>query len=141
MPMEDLSTISARLKHFAKAEYGSVTGLCEKMGRHGSALSRYINGDSVPGSKLQHQLRELGCDIEWLMTGNGIPTKDKEAVLAQSKEVAQQLERVTEDYEMTKDALKLALRDNHEKARIIEELRRMLASREVGTDKAVVSKF
>lgn len=32
-------------------------------------LYPYLNGKSLPGNKLQSKLRDLGCDIEWLMTG------------------------------------------------------------------------
>lgn len=32
-------------------------------------LSHYLSGRSKPGNKLQQKLRDLGCDINWLMTG------------------------------------------------------------------------
>lgn len=32
-------------------------------------LNRYLSGKAVPGNKIQTRLRKLGCDIEWLMTG------------------------------------------------------------------------
>lgn len=36
---------------------------------HG-ALRNYMVGDRTPGPVMQAKLRALGCDIEWLMTGN-----------------------------------------------------------------------
>ncbi len=33
------------------------------------ALQSYLGGGSKPGNKMQGKLRDLGCDIDWLMTG------------------------------------------------------------------------
>lgn len=43
--------------------------MSRKLGRSENYLGSYVYGDSIPGNKLQEALRKLGCDIEWLMTG------------------------------------------------------------------------
>lgn len=34
-----------------------------------AGLTKYLNGKQQPGNIIQKRLRDLGCDIEWLMTG------------------------------------------------------------------------
>lgn len=33
-------------------------------------LRKYLSGELVPGNVIHQRLRDLGCDIEWLMTGD-----------------------------------------------------------------------
>lgn len=39
------------------------------LGMRPQTLNNYLAGQAKPGNVLQARLRELGCDIEWLMTG------------------------------------------------------------------------
>jgi repressor LexA len=39
------------------------------LGLRPQELYRYLSGQIQPGNKLQSKLRDLGCDLEWLMTG------------------------------------------------------------------------
>ncbi len=64
------SDVATRLREFATEKYKNISGLCRALGKDTSYLNLYLSGKSLPGWKLQQRLRELGCDIEWLMTGN-----------------------------------------------------------------------
>lgn len=66
--------ISNRLRDFAHSKCGNergwqstFAGMLEIPQGH---ISPYLRGEKTPGPKLQERLRRLGCDIEWLMTGN-----------------------------------------------------------------------
>ncbi len=39
------------------------------MGIQSQSLTPYVNNLTTPGTVTQNKLRDLGCDIEWLMTG------------------------------------------------------------------------
>jgi len=69
-----MSTIGTRFEEFLKSKYGSNRGWltlsANALGMDSSGVKRYIQNVSTPGSVVQAKLRALGCDIEWLMTGN-----------------------------------------------------------------------
>ncbi|MBS1536417.1 MAG: LexA family transcriptional regulator [Bacteroidetes bacterium] len=65
-----MSTIGKRIKIFAKENYKSVSALTRAMGMSATALAPYIKGSIIPGIRLQEKLKDAGCDIDWLMTGN-----------------------------------------------------------------------
>lgn len=66
-------SIGERLDMFAKKKYGDEYGykslFAKDLGIAKNTLSRYINDSLTPGNSLHKKLREMGCDIEWLMTG------------------------------------------------------------------------
>jgi transcriptional regulator with XRE-family HTH domain len=64
-----MDTIGDRLRHFAKTKFGSTSELARQMGLQPQALTAYLSNRTTPGNVTQSKLRELGCDIEWLMTG------------------------------------------------------------------------
>lgn len=66
---KDNTTTGQRLKQFAVQQFGSVSALCKVLDMTPQGLSSYINGRSKPGAAIQEKLRNAGCDIEWLMTG------------------------------------------------------------------------
>ncbi|MGE5402542.1 MAG: helix-turn-helix domain-containing protein, partial [Ignavibacteriales bacterium] len=69
----DKIEVGKRLKLFA-INYGGVTKLAQALEISGPNLSgSYISGKSVPGGELIARLMELGCDIDWLLTGKGNP--------------------------------------------------------------------
>jgi transcriptional regulator with XRE-family HTH domain len=71
--MKKTPEITARLIEFGKSKFGGDFGWKAKfaraLGMTLQGLNPYLQGSSIPGNKLQTRLRELGCDIEWLMTG------------------------------------------------------------------------
>lgn len=65
--------ISQRLREFGEQKFGKrgMAKFAEALGMTPGALSSsYLSGRSVPGHKLQGKLRELGADVEFIMTGH-----------------------------------------------------------------------
>jgi transcriptional regulator with XRE-family HTH domain len=62
-------TIGARLRQFAKANFGTIRKLAELLEMSEENLSQYTRGKSKPGSDILSKLNALGCDLNWLITG------------------------------------------------------------------------
>lgn len=67
--------ISARLREWGLDRFRTVGGFADALGVAQPQLSNYLNGRRTPGNAMQARLRDLGCDIEWLMTGKTSQTK------------------------------------------------------------------
>ncbi len=65
--------IGQRLRQFARETFGSVSGLCRAIGRQETYFIRVLAGEYMPGGRMQALLRDVGCDIEWLITGKHAP--------------------------------------------------------------------
>jgi SOS-response transcriptional repressor LexA len=68
-----LDNTGTRLETFAKklvgSEHGWQTRFAGRLNVSTSYLRAYLSGRNLPGNVVQKKLRALGCDIEWLMTG------------------------------------------------------------------------
>lgn len=67
MPTPD--TPGERLRQFAEHHYGSLYKLAKELGITSSSLHQYVTGRRQLGNKMQNRLREIGADIEFIMTG------------------------------------------------------------------------
>lgn len=47
------------------------------LGMSPQQLNDLLNGRRIPGNSTQSRLRELGCNIEWLMTGKELSVKEE----------------------------------------------------------------
>ena len=63
------STIGARLRQFAKDEFKTIRKLAELLEMSEENLSQYTRDKSKPGANMLLKLNELGCDLNWLITG------------------------------------------------------------------------
>jgi len=61
--------IGLRLKEFALKKFSSLAEFSRKMGKHETYFTAYFKGDNVLGGESLSKLNELGCDINWLLTG------------------------------------------------------------------------
>lgn len=61
--------IGNRLRQFGEERFGNMKSFAGALGVSVQHLSPYINGKHIPGNKLQDRLRELRCDLTWLITG------------------------------------------------------------------------
>ncbi len=66
--------IGARLRNFGESKFPSMAAFSRALQIKPQQLYDYFNGKSKPGNKMQSRLRDLGCDIGWLITGE---TKDE----------------------------------------------------------------
>lgn len=67
--MDEKAEIVKRLEKWILANYRTKTEFCEKIGMSTQNLNLYISGKSGIGTKFINRLRDIGCNIEWLMTG------------------------------------------------------------------------
>jgi len=68
--MDEPEQIGKRLRNWAAEEFaGNMADFARAVSMKPQQVYAYFNGKSKPGNKLQARLRDLGCDIEWLMTG------------------------------------------------------------------------
>jgi hypothetical protein len=65
-----MKNISDRLRKFAEY-FGSIKDLAEALDMKPPAFQSYLSGRSVPGSNILVKLNSLGCNINWLLTGEG----------------------------------------------------------------------
>lgn len=66
--------VGKRLKEFAVKMFESGSGLARALDMHPSSLhSAYFQGRNFPGGEILIKLHFLGCDIAWLLTGEGLP--------------------------------------------------------------------
>lgn len=56
---------------FAIEKYGKISAFAAALDMSPSNAQAYIRGARTPGSKVLARLRNLGCDITWLLTGEG----------------------------------------------------------------------
>lgn len=66
--MAEKAVISKRLKEFGLKNFKSIAELARQMGMKPQALQSYVDGTSVPGGHILAKLKELGCDINWLLS-------------------------------------------------------------------------
>lgn len=53
------------------SDWGWKTRLAEKLGIRPQELHRILSGKYGLGAKMQARLREVGADVDWIMTGRG----------------------------------------------------------------------
>lgn len=79
-----MATIGTRLDTFLKLKFGSERGSLKRaaaaLDMDPSALQKYLKDQLTPGNLMHAKLRELGCDIEWLMTGTYKTQEENEQV-------------------------------------------------------------
>ena len=61
--------VAINLRKFANDNFKSLAELGRKLGMRPQNLQIYFDGRSYPGGQVLGKLSELGCDINWLMTG------------------------------------------------------------------------
>ena len=68
--MDKKLEIGGKLKEFAENNFKSLSELSRKLGmKNPQQLYDYLNGRSYMGGEILIKLSDLGCDINWLLTG------------------------------------------------------------------------
>lgn len=62
--------IGQRIRVFAKRKYGTLRNLASSLGISPQQLQQYTSGSREPGSKILLKFLRIGCDINWLLSGN-----------------------------------------------------------------------
>lgn len=68
----ETSTVRDRLRLFGKEKFTTMTNFAAALKMKPQALNVYLVGQSLPGNTMQAKLRKMGCDINWLITGERI---------------------------------------------------------------------
>ena len=61
--------VAINLRKFANDNFKSLAELGRRLGMRPQNLQIYFEGRSYPGGQVLGRLSELGCDIDWLITG------------------------------------------------------------------------
>jgi transcriptional regulator with XRE-family HTH domain len=67
--MDDARQIGHRLREFGLSHFPSLGAFAKALGISQPQLSNYLVGGRTPGNRMQERVRNLGCDLTWLMTG------------------------------------------------------------------------
>ena len=60
-----------RLRIFALSKYQSIKEFADLIGMDSGNVQKYLNEKRKPGSSFLKRLQKEGCDINWLLTGEG----------------------------------------------------------------------
>ena len=78
-------TIGDRLRAFAIGKYGKIKAFADALGMSASNAQAYMRGARTPGAKVLARLQNIGCNITWLLTGQGEMFIDEQAPESYSK--------------------------------------------------------
>ena len=82
--MSNNTEIGKRLRECAERKYGKrgMSAYAKEVGISPALFNDYLQGRRNPGNKMQERLRELGEDVEYIMTGEKKPIMESNIVLA-----------------------------------------------------------
>ena len=66
-----MSTIGERIRSFAVFKYGKINDFAEALGMGAPNAQAYMRGARKPGRAILTKLQEMGCNLTWLLTGEG----------------------------------------------------------------------
>lgn len=83
-----------KLRIFAE-KFGSISALANALGIAQPSLSRYLSGEVRPGLDLIMKLKDLGCDINWLLSEDDKPPPETpELMQARIKQLEEENQRL-----------------------------------------------
>ncbi len=75
--MKEKIFIAARLREFAYSKTDRLKEFARSLDMSPQTLNSYLSGKISPGSELLIKLSDLGCDIDWLLTGSKKNSNEK----------------------------------------------------------------
>ena len=66
-------TVGQKLKEFGETRFNSVSEFADALEIKREQLYPYFNNTTMPGGEFLRKLSEMGCDINWLLTGKANP--------------------------------------------------------------------
>mgnify|MGYP001568720251 CR=1 FL=1 len=76
-----------RIRKFGLEKFGSIKEFAEAMGMSPSNLQAYLQDRREPGTPILKRLIELGCDMDWLFTGENNNDKRLKIIEEQSQQI------------------------------------------------------
>lgn len=87
--------IGEKIRIFAENKGFSLVELAELLGMKPQSLQVYLSGKSNPGSEILMKLKNLGCDINWLLSDSPDPPPETNQLLqARLKELEEENQRL-----------------------------------------------
>lgn len=86
--------LPARLREFAEKHFDSMADFARALDMPPQQIYDYLSGKSKPGALILMKLSELGCDINWLLTGKG---RDSTEVQKKIEELEQENSRLRDE--------------------------------------------
>lgn len=87
--------IGEKIRIFAENKGFSLAELAELLGMKPQSLQVYVSGKSNPGSEILTKLKDLGCDINWLLSDSPDPPPEtKQLLQARLKELEEENARL-----------------------------------------------
>ncbi|HZV12783.1 MAG TPA: hypothetical protein VFA55_06165 [Candidatus Kapabacteria bacterium] len=92
-----MKTLGSRIKLFLQAKFGTVTAASKAYGKSVNYFHPYVYDKTTPGGDVLRQLSEWGCNVNWLLTGEGDMWKDAEEERRQfKKNMLETMDRVAQ---------------------------------------------
>lgn len=60
------------MREFGEKNFPNTTIFAEALGMTQPSLSQYLNNKRSPGAGILQRLRELGCDLNWLLSDDPV---------------------------------------------------------------------
>ncbi len=113
--MKSEETIGARLKRWRQALGLTQAQFCERLGMHIGVLKKYEQDVNVPGGEVLAAIAKTGCNINWLLTGEGeMLPETRVSAEENASQYARRWEKII--------ALVEGIEDEQERAAFIDEL-------------------
>ncbi len=81
----DKNSFSERLMEFCKVVSPTQVDFASKLGMKPQTLQKYIKGQRLPLPDILNKINKLGCNINWLLNGEGEMLKKTEKPSAKTK--------------------------------------------------------
>jgi len=91
--MTTQSEIGERLRQFGESRFETMAEFARALGISPQNLNAYLSGRRLPGNKMERKLKELGCDIVWLLHGESREELNKRfenIILRKAKELREE---------------------------------------------------
>ena len=74
-----METKGDRLRAFAKASSGALSSMADALGIEPQQMQPYVSNKRFPKHDILEKLAAMGCNVHWLLTGQGEMYADNEA--------------------------------------------------------------
>lgn len=125
-----MDTVQERLKEFAQY-IGSATKLANLLDMSPQSFIQYTNGRSKPGFEIISKLYNLGCNINWLVSGKGTMLRVSAPAITNAEEKKVKKEKLTIEERMERlEKAVLALKKENSKKTTSRSASRATAGKE-----------
>ncbi len=107
-------TTGKRIRLFGETVYASIKDFATDLQMAPSNLQKYMNSEREPGMGILVRMLEMGCNINWLLSGKGRMFADNETGRALEKEIHGVVAEPAGSYKQGKGTGSKAKAETHE---------------------------